>query len=339
MKKRALITGITGQDGSFLAEFLLEKGYEVFGVIRRNSTPNTHRIKHLLDKITLIPGDMTDGESIYKAVETAKPHEFYNLAAQSYVAESWCTPYSTCLITGMGVIHCLEAIRKYEKDLDHQIKFYQAGSSEQYGLVEETPQSETTAWHPRSPYACAKVFAHELVRNYRESYGLHASVGILFNHESERRGEEFVTKKITNAVAHIMTGKQERFSLGNMDAKRDWGYAKDYVEGMWMMLQMETPDDYVIGTGETHSVRDFVVAAFKAVDKEIIFEGEGLKEKGYVDGTVVLEINEKYYRPAEVDLLLANPTKARTVLNWTARTTFDGLVKLMVEHDLRCLTE
>jgi len=329
--KTALITGITGQDGSFIAELLLNKGYKVYGLVRRSSTPHTHRINHIKDKITLLSGDLNDKSSLVNAIKQSQPDEIYNLAAQSYVAESWVTPYNTALVTGLGVINLLEAIREAHP----AAKLYQAGSSEQFGKVKQIPQNEFTPWYPRSPYGCAKVFAHEAVRNYRESYGLHVCVGILFNHESERRGEEFVTRKITKAIAKIKLGKQDKLLLGNLDAKRDWGYAPDYVEAMWLMLQQPDADDYVIGTGVAHSVRDFVKAAFEAAGMNITFEGSGLDEKGYVDGKVVLEISKEFYRPAEVDYLIANAYKAKEKLGWSPKTSFKDLVKIMVEQDLK----
>ncbi len=326
----ALITGITGQDGSFLAEFLLEKGYKVYGFIRRSSTPNTFRIGHLQNKILLIEGDLGDLSSMVTAIKKSQPDEIYNLAAQSFVKESWKTPYSTALVTALGVINCLEAI----KEVNSKIKFYQAGSSEQFGKVQTIPQNESTPWYPRSPYGCSKVFAHEMVRNYRESYGLFACVGILFNHESERRGLEFVTRKITNTAAKITLGKEKKLILGNLDAKRDWGYSKDYVEAMWLMLQQQVPEDFVIGTGEAHSVKDFILESFSALGMEISFAGEGLNEKGYYNGEIVVEVSEKFFRPAEVDYLIADSSKARNKLNWKPKINFKELVKIMVLSDL-----
>jgi len=325
----ALITGITGQDGSFLAEFLLAKGYKVYGLIRRSSTSNTSRIDHLKDQITIINGDLGDLSSMVTAVSESNPDEFYNLAAQSFVAESWKTPYSTASVTALGVINCLEAIRK----INPKIKFYQAGSSEQFGKVQTIPQNESTPWYPRSPYGCSKVFAHEIVRNYRESYNIHASVGILFNHESERRGIEFVTRKITNAVAKIKLGTQKTLTLGNLDAKRDWGYAKDYVEMMWLILQQPNPSDFVIGTGEAHSVRDFVKESFLALGMNISFSGDGINEKGYLDGEIVVEVSQEFFRPAEVDYLLADSSKAQKVIGWKAKTSFKELVRIMALSD------
>lgn len=331
----ALITGITGQDGSFLAEFLLEKGYKVYGLIRRSSTSNSHRIDHLKGRIILLEGDLGDFSSLVNAIRTAQPDEVYNLAAQSFVAESWKTPYSTALVTALGVINCLEAI----KEVNSKIKFYQAGSSEQFGKVQTIPQNESTPWYPRSPYGCSKVFAHEIVRNYRESYGLFSCVGILFNHESERRGIEFVSRKITNAAARIKLGKQKKLILGNMEAKRDWGYAKDYVEAMWLMLQQPTPSDYVIGTGQAHSVKDFVAETFLAIGMEISFSGEGLNLKGYYNGETIVEVSEDFFRPAEVDYLLADASKALKILNWKPKTSFKELVKIMTIADLELETK
>lgn len=337
--KKALVTGITGQDGSYLAELLLEKGYEVHGIIRRSSSFNTGRIDHLYKdphvngvKLFLHYGDLSDGTSLTNLIKEIKPDEIYNLAAQSHVRVSFDIPEYTGDVTGLGAVRILEAIR----ESGVKTKFYQASSSELYGLVQETPQTEKTPFYPRSPYAVAKLYAYWITINYRESYDMFASNGILFNHESPRRGETFVTRKITRALADIVTGQQECLYLGNLDAKRDWGYAKDYVEGMWLMLQQERPGDYVLATGETRSVREFVEECCKYLDMEIQWSGEGLKEVG-VDkktGKTIIKIDEKYFRPAEVDLLLGNPEKAKKELGWTPKTTFKDLAKLMMEADL-----
>ena len=316
--KTALITGITGQDGSYLAELLLAKNYEVYGLVRRNSTPNLERIAHLLPRLRLIPGDMTDAASLIRAVEEAQPDEVYNLAAQSFVPESWQAPAATGLVTGLGVANILEAIRI----INPKARFYQASSSEMFGKVREIPQTETTPLHPRSPYGVAKVYGHYLTVNYRESYGMFACSGILFNHESPRRGLEFVTRKITNAVARIKRGMQNRLLLGNLDAKRDWGFAGDYVEAMWLMLQQDEPDDYVIATGETRSVGEFAAAAFDCV---------GLNWRDYA------KVDEGLVRPAEVDLLLGDSTKARRNLGWEPKVDFHELVTMMVKADLERL--
>ncbi|WP_026104079.1 GDP-mannose 4,6-dehydratase [Anabaena sp. PCC 7108] len=327
--KRALITGITGQDGSYLSEFLLEQGYEVHGIIRRTSTFNTDRIDHIYEdphkegvKLLLHYGDLTDGTTLRRILEEVKPTEIYNLGAQSHVRVSFDSPEYTVDAVGMGTLRLLEAIRDYQQRTGIQVRFYQAGSSEMYGLVQAVPQSETTPFYPRSPYACAKVYAHWQTVNYRESYDLFACNGILFNHESPRRGETFVTRKITRAVARIFAGKQKNIYMGNLDAKRDWGYAKDYVKAMWLMLQQDKPDDYVIATGETHSVKEFLELAFGYVD---------LKWEDYV------EFDERYLRPSEVDLLIGDPTKAQQILGWKPSVTFKELVALMVEGDLQAL--
>jgi len=322
--KRALITGITGQDGSYLAELLLSKGYEVHGIIRRSSSFNTNRIDHLYkdvhsnnNKMILHYSDLSDAVSLIKLLYSIRPDEIYNLGAQSHVRVSFDVPEYTGDITGLGTLRLLEAIR--ESGLLEHIRFYQASSSEMYGKVLETPQKETTPFYPRSPYACAKVFAHYLTVNYRESYNLHASNGILFNHESPRRGETFVTRKITHAAAPIKLGIQDKLFLGNLDAKRDWGHAQDYVEAMWLMLQQDNPDDYVIATGETHSVREFCQEAFQLLD---------LDWEKYVD------YDPRYERPTEVDLLLGDPSKAKKILGWEPKTSFKELVRLMIEADL-----
>ncbi|PPS39957.1 GDP-mannose 4,6-dehydratase [Chroococcidiopsis sp. TS-821] len=328
-RKRALITGITGQDGSYLSEFLLEQGYEVHGIIRRTSTFNTDRIDHIYEdphkegvKLFLHYGDLTDGTTLRRILEETQPTEIYNLGAQSHVRVSFDSPEYTVDSVAMGTLRLLEAIRDYQQRTGIEVRFYQAGSSEMFGLVQEVPQKETTPFYPRSPYACAKVYAHWQTLNYRESYGLFACNGILFNHESPRRGETFVTRKITRAVARIVAGRQKKLYMGNLDAKRDWGYAKDYVRAMWMMLQQPEPDDYVIATGETHSVREFLDLAFGYVN---------LNWQDYV------EFDERYLRPAEVELLIGDPTKAKQKLGWQPSVTFEQLVALMVEADLKAL--
>jgi GDPmannose 4,6-dehydratase len=313
--RKAFITGITGQDGSYLAELLLEKGYEVHGLVRRSSSFNTWRIDHVRDRLILHYGDLVDQNSLMRTLESVGPDEIYNLGAQSHVKVSFEMPEYTVNVTGMGVLRLLDAVR----DLDLRCRVYQAGSSEMFGLVQETPQTETTPFHPRSPYAASKVFAHWMTVNYREGYGLHASNGILFNHESPRRGENFVTRKITLGLAAIRKGKGRELRLGNLDAKRDWGFAKDYVEAMWLMLQQEQPGDYVVATGETHSVREFLEQAFSY---------QGLDWKDHV------VVDPKYFRPAEVDLLLGDASKARRVLGWEPKLSFRDLVRAMVDADL-----
>ncbi len=320
--KKALITGITGQDGSYLAELLLEKGYEVHGIIRRSSSFNTGRIEHLYQdfhvndaRVFLHYGDLADSSALSRLLEKTQPDEIYNLAAQSHVRVSFDIPEYTADVVALGTIRILDAI----KETEIKTKFYQASTSELYGKVVETPQTEKTPFYPRSPYACAKLYSYWITVNYRESYDMYACNGILFNHESPRRGETFVTKKITHAIARILKKEQDKLYLGNLDAKRDWGYAKDYVEAMWLMLQQDKAEDYVIATGETHSVREFLDEAFGLV---------GLDWKKYV------EIDPRYYRPAEVDLLLGNPAKAKEKLGWKPKTTFKELVKIMLEYDL-----
>lgn len=320
--KKALITGITGQDGSYLAELLLEKGYEVHGIIRRSSSFNTGRIEHLYQdfhandaRVFLHYGDLSDSSALSRLLEKIQPDEIYNLAAQSHVRVSFDIPEYTADVVGLGTIRILDAI----KETKIKTRFYQASTSELYGKVVETPQTEKTPFYPRSPYACAKLYSYWITVNYRESYDMYACNGILFNHESPRRGETFVTKKITHAIARILKKEQDKLYLGNLEAKRDWGYAKDYVEAMWLMLQQEKAEDYVIATGETHSVREFLDEAFGLV---------GLDWKKYV------EIDPRYYRPAEVDLLLGNPAKAKEKLGWKPKTTFKELVKIMLEYDL-----
>jgi GDPmannose 4,6-dehydratase len=339
--RRALITGVTGQDGSYLAELLLEKGYDVWGIVRRSSTLRRERIDHLHrpgsgsgERFKLVYGDLADASSLFRIVEDVRPDEVYNLAAQSHVGVSFETPESTADVTGVGVARLLEALRALKPDA----RFYQASSSEMYGKVEETPQSETTRFHPRSPYAAAKVFAFELTRNYREAYGMYAVNGILFNHESPRRGENFVTRKITLAAAHIKTGAQQQLRLGNIDAKRDWGFAGDYVEGMWRILQADEPDDFVLATGETHTVREFVDLAFARVGLPLVWRGEGENEEGVdADGRVLVAVDPRYYRPAEVDLLLGDASHAQAVLGWEPRVDFRGLVDMMVDADLELI--
>lgn len=328
-KKRALITGITGQDGSYLSELLLEKGYEVHGIIRRTSTFNTDRIDHIYvdphrddASLFLHYGDLTDGTTLRRIVEEVQPSEIYNLGAQSHVRVSFDSPEYTSDCVGMGALRILEAIRDYQQRTGNEVRFYQAGSSEMYGKVQAVPQSEETPFYPRSPYACAKVFAHWQTVNYRESYDLFACNGILFNHESPRRGETFVTRKITRAVARIVAGTQQKIYMGNLDAKRDWGYAKDYVEAMWLMLQQAKPDDYVIATGETHSVKRFLEIAFGHVN---------------LDWNDYVAFDERYLRPTEVDLLIGDPSKAKQTLGWKTSVTFEELVQKMVDADLQAL--
>jgi GDPmannose 4,6-dehydratase len=313
--KKALITGITGQDGSYLAELLLDKGYEVHGLVRRSSSFNTWRIDHVRDKLVLHYGDLVDQNSLARALEALRPDEVYNLAAQSHVRVSFDMPEYTTDVTAIGVLRVLDAVR----DLELHPRVYQAGSSEMFGLVQETPQTERTPFHPRSPYAVSKVYGHWMAVNYRESYGMYVANGILFNHESPRRGENFVTRKITTGVAAIKQGRAKELRLGNLDAKRDWGYAKDYVEAMWRILQQDKPGDYVVATGQTHSVREFCEEAFGCV---------GLDWKDFV------RQDAKYFRPAEVDVLLGDAGKARRELGWKPNVTFKDLVKLMVEADL-----
>ncbi len=315
--KTALITGITGQDGPYLAELLLSKGYKVYGLVRRLSTPNIENIKHIYDQVELVSGDLLDQGSLTDAIKNSKPDEVYNLAAQSFVKASWDQPVLTGEFTALGVTRMLEAIRA----VNPKIKFYQASSSEMFGKVTETPQRETTRFHPRSPYGVAKVYGHYITLNYRESYGIFACSGILFNHESPRRGIEFVTRKITSAVARISLGNQDKLELGSLEPKRDWGFSGDYAEAMWLMLQQEKPDDYVIATGENHSVRDFVKEAFRVI--------------GIEDWEKYVVANkEKYMRPAEVDYLIGDASKAKKVLGWVPKTSFKELVKIMVEADL-----
>lgn len=333
MKKVALITGVTGQDGSYLAEFLLDKGYEVHGIIRRASVFNTSRIEHIRHKIAIYFGDMSDSSSLNRIIEKVQPTEIYNLAAQSHVKVSFEVPEQTADIDAIGTLRLLDAI----KDKPN-IRFYQASTSELFGGFPDTvPQNETTPFHVRSPYAAAKLYAYWLTINYREAYGLFACNGILFNHESPRRGETFVTKKITKAVANISKGLQDKLYLGNLDSKRDWGYAKDYVEAMWLMLQQDKPLDLVIATGKSYTVRDFVELAFKQVNIKIEWTGEGVDERG-IDtstGKTLVEVNSKYFRPTEVDFLLGDPSKALGLLNWIPKTNLEDLVSIMVNYDLK----
>ncbi len=336
MKKRALITGVTGQDGSYLAELLLQKNYEVYGLVRRSSLFNRARIEHISnsnnsDNLKLLYGDLGDSSSLNRMLEKIQPNEIYNLGAQSHVQVSFDIPEYTSDINGIGVLRLLDAIR----EVGIETKLYQASSSELYGKVQDKVQSESTLFHPRSPYACAKAFAYYITQNYREAYDLFACNGILFNHESPRRGENFVTRKITLSLARIQSGLQEKLYLGNIDASRDWGYAKDYVEAMWMILQQDSPDDFVIATGETHTVREFVVLAAREYGYSIVWEGEGIDEKG-IDknsGKVLIEISQDYYRPSEVDFLLGDYTKAQKILGWKPKVSFGKLVKIMVEAD------
>ncbi|RII27574.1 MAG: GDP-mannose 4,6-dehydratase [Geobacter sp.] len=337
--KKALITGITGQDGSYLAELLIQKGYEVHGIIRRSSSFNTGRINHLYHdpheagvRLFLHYGDLNDASSLNKVLRDVRPDEIYNLGAQSHVRVSFDVPEYTGEVDALGAVRILEAVRETELNT----KFYQASSSELYGKVVETPQKETTPFYPRSPYACAKAYAFYITQNYRESYNLFACNGILFNHESPRRGETFVTRKITRAAGRIKVGLQDRLYLGNLDAKRDWGFAGDYVEAMWLMLQQPEPDDYVVATGETWSVREFAERVFARLDMPLEWQGHGVQEKG-IDartGRVLIEIDPRYFRPAEVDLLLGDPTKAKTRLGWEPKVGFDALVNMMVDEDL-----
>lgn len=347
VNKVALITGITGQDGSFLAEFLLEKGYEVHGIIRRSSSFNTGRIEHLYfdewvrdmkqqRSINLHYGDMTDSSSLIRIIQMTQPDEIYNLAAQSHVKVSFDVPEYTAESDATGTLRLLEAVRIL--GLERKTRIYQASTSELFGLVQETPQRETTPFYPRSPYGVAKLYGYWITKNYRESYGMFAVNGILFNHESERRGENFVTRKITLAAARIAAGQQDKLYLGNLDALRDWGYARDYVECMWLMLQHEQPEDFVIATGEQHSVREFTERAFAHVGIELRWQGEGVGEQGIdqATGRVLVEVDPKYFRPAEVETLLGDPTKAKTLLGWNPqKTSFEELVRLMVEHDVQ----
>lgn len=335
--KKALITGINGQDGSYLAEFLLDKGYEVYGLMRRKSVVSYGNVEHIKDKIHFIYADMTDVVSLANAMKISQADEVYNLAAQSFVATSWEQPLATAQIDALGVANVLEAIRLVKPDAH----FYQASTSEMFGKVQEVPQKETTPFYPRSPYGVAKLYGHWITKNYRESYGLFACSGILFNHESERRGLEFVTRKITNAVARIKLGLQEYVELGNLDAKRDWGHSKDYVRAMYLMLQQEKPDDYVVASNETHAVREFVQKAFNAAGIDVEFKGSGVDEIGIdkATGKTVVKVNEKFFRPAEVELLYGNPAKAEKVLGWKREISFDQLVERMVKNDMEIVSK
>ncbi|WP_203339188.1 GDP-mannose 4,6-dehydratase [Planococcus beijingensis] len=345
--KKALITGVNGQDGSFLSDFLLEKGYEVHGIIRRSSSFNTSRIEHLYieelkssENFYIHYGDMTDTSNIIRLISEIKPDEIYNLAAMSHVKVSFETPEYTADVDGIGTLRILEAVRIL--GLEKKTRIYQASTSELYGKVQEVPQRETTPFYPRSPYGVAKLYGYWITKNYRESYDMFAVNGILFNHESERRGETFVTRKITMAAARIAHGKQDKLLLGNLDAKRDWGYAKDYVECMWLILQHETPEDFVIATGEMHTVREFATLAFKHAGIEVQWQGEGIDEKGInvKTGEVVVEVNPDYFRLAEVELLLGDPSKAKKLLGWNpTSTSFEELVEIMVTHDCNLLKE
>ena len=331
--KKALITGITGQDGSYLAELLLEKGYEVQGIMRRKSVVDYGNVAHIKDKINLIYADMTDIVSLIKAMEVSRADEVYNLAGQSFVGTSWEQPVATTEIDALGVLNMLEAI----KVIKPGCRFYQASTSEMFGLAQEIPQTEKTPFYPRSPYGVAKLYGYWITKNYRESFGMYACSGILFNHEGERRGKEFVTRKITDAVARIKLGLQDHVELGNMDSKRDWGHAKDYVNAMWLMLQQHEADDYVVATGETRTIREFVEAAFACIDMRIKWQGSGAEETGADEksGRTVIRVNPKFYRPAEVELLLGCPAKAERILGWKREIPFSEMVSRMVENDIK----
>lgn len=338
--KTAFVTGVTGQDGSYLSELLLEKGYIVYGMVRRTSGFNRERIEHLHGNYNfkLIYGDLGDSNSIMNALKEAMPDEVYNLGAQSHVRISFDMPEYTADVNALGTLRVLEAIKKLQQETGKKIKFYQASTSEMFGKVMETPQKETTPFYPRSPYGCAKLYAYWITRNYREGYGMFACNGILFNHESPRRGENFVTRKITIDVAKIKLGMLKHISLGNIDARRDWGHARDYVEAMWLMMQKDKPDDYVIATGEAHTVREFLVAAFNAIGVEIESNGKSGLEEEYIrkdTGEVVVKIDPKFFRPAEVEFLLGDPTKAKRELGWKPKIKFEQLVKEMVEADMK----
>jgi GDPmannose 4,6-dehydratase len=335
--KNALITGITGQDGSYLAELLLEKGYNVYGIMRRKSVVDYGNVEHIKDKLHFIYADMTDVISLINAMKISQADEVYNLAAQSFVATSWEQPIATAEIDALGVTNMLEAIRTIKPTA----RFYQASTSEMFGLVQEMPQKETTPFYPRSPYGVAKLYGHWITKNYRESFNLYACSGILFNHESERRGKEFVTRKITDAVARIKLGIQDHLELGNMDSKRDWGHSKDYVKAMWLMLQQETPDDYVIATNETRTVREFVEIAFSHVGITIEWQGTGVDEIGInkSTGKKIVSVNKKFFRPAEVDILLGDPSKAEGALGWKREIPFAELVRRMVENDMELVKQ
>ena len=332
--KVALITGITGQDGSYLAELLLEKGYQVHGIVRRASLINTHRIDHIYDSITLHYGDLTDSTNLVRIIQKVKPDEIYNLGAQSHVKVSFEMPEYTADVDAVGTLRVLEAVRLL--GMEDRVRIYQASTSELYGLVQETPQSETTPFYPRSPYGVAKLYGYWIVKNYREAYGMYACTGILFNHESPRRGETFVTRKITRGLKAISEGKQKVLYLGNLDALRDWGHARDYVEAMWLMLQQETPDDYVIATGKQYSVRQFVEKSARYFGYDIEWYGKGEDEIGIDKKTkkTIVAVNSKYFRPAEVETLLGDPTKAKNELGWEPKTTFEKLIEEMCIHEL-----
>lgn len=335
MMKKALITGITGQDGSYLAEFLLEKGYEVHGIVRRSSFPNTGKIDHIIDKIKLYDGDLSDSSSIIRIINEVQPDEIYNLAAQSHVGTSFDAAEYTGDVDAIGVLRILEAVRML--GLAEKTRIYQASTSELYGKVEECPQSETTPFHPYSPYAVAKQYGFWMIKEYREAYNMFACNGILFNHESERRGENFVTRKITRAAGRIACGLQDHLELGNLDSLRDWGYAKDYVECMWLILQQDTPDDFVIATGVQHTVREFTTLAFKYCGIELEWKGEGMDEKGYdkATGKMLVCVNPQWFRPTDVVNLWGNPTKAKTILGWNPqKTSYEELCAIMAQHDL-----
>lgn len=332
--KKAFITGLTGQDGSYLAEFLLEKGYEVHGIIRRASVANTSRIDHLMKDVHVYYGDMIDSSNLSRLMEKIQPDEIYNLAAQSHVQVSFDVPEFTADVDGLGTLRLLDAIREMRSGT----RFYQASTSELFGGLPETaPQSEKTPFYPKSPYGAAKLYAYWITVNFREAYDLYACNGILFNHESPRRGENFVTKKITRSVARIAQGRQDKLSLGNLDAKRDWGYAKDYVEAMWLMLQQDKPDDFVVATGETHTVREFTELAFRHIGVDIAWEGDGVEEKAYDRKTnrLLVEVDPKYFRPAEVEFLWGDPSKAKEKLGWMNKTSFERLVEIMMEYDMK----
>lgn len=335
--KNALITGITGQDGSYLAELLLEKGYNVYGIMRRKSVVDYGNVDHIKDKIHFIYADMTDVVSLMNAMKISNADEVYNLAAQSFVATSWEQPLATADIDAIGVTNMLEAIRNVKPEAH----FYQASTSEMFGLVQEMPQTEKTPFYPRSPYGVAKLYGHWITKNYRESYNLFACSGILFNHESERRGKEFVTRKITYSVARIKQGVQDHIELGNLDSKRDWGHSKDYVRAMWLMLQQDQPDDYVIATNETRTVREFVETAFGHVGIKLNWEGTGIDEVGKdaETGKVLVKVNKAFFRPAEVDVLLGNPAKAETVLGWKREIPFSELVERMIKNDMEIVAK
>ncbi|MFD4705092.1 GDP-mannose 4,6-dehydratase [Gottfriedia sp. NPDC058432] len=346
MKKKALVTGVTGQDGSYLAEFLLEKGYEVHGIIRRSSSYNQERLEDLFndekysfmahENFNLHYGDVTDTSNVIRLISEIRPDEIYNLAAQSHVRVSFDVPEYTADVDAVGTLRILEAVRML--GLTETTRIYQASTSELYGKVQEVPQKETTPFYPRSPYGVAKIYGFWITKNYRESYNMFAVNGILFNHESERRGETFVTRKISLAAARIAQGKQEKLMLGNLDSLRDWGYAKDYVECMWLILQHDKPEDFVIATGEMHTVREFATLAFKHAGIEVEWQGEGINEKGInkSTGDVIVEVDPKFFRPAEVEQLLGDPTKARTLLEWNpTKTSFEQLVEIMVTHDMK----